>query len=105
MLLFPGDRYYTEASSSSIATAISTGVPLIVDQRFSEVYTFIPQSATVVAVASSHATAMEQILQLTADQWTEKSNAVSRLYWNALASHGKSYMQGNVNGCDSCRWL
>ena len=76
MLLFPGDRYYISASSSSIATAISAGVPMIVDSRFLEVYTFIPPAAVVVSHASSHAVAMQQMLALTADDWTELSNTV-----------------------------
>ncbi len=76
LLLFPGDRYYTSASSSSIATAVSAGVPMIVDDKFLEVYTFIPPAAVVVSHASSHAVAMERMLRLTPDEWTELSNSV-----------------------------
>ena len=77
MLLFPGDRYYTSASSSSIATAISASVPMIVDPKFLEVYNFVLPAAVVVSHASSHAVAMEQVLALTSDEWTEVSNSVS----------------------------
>ena len=77
LLIFPGDRYYTRASSSSIATAVSTGVPLIVEPRFLEVYDFVPAGAVVVAHASTHAVAIEHVLDMTAKEWTERSYMVS----------------------------
>ena len=77
LLIFPGNRYYTQASSSSIATAISTEVPLIVGPEFLEVYTFMPAGGVVVAPAATHAVAIEHLLNMTTKEWTEKSDMVS----------------------------
>lgn len=49
---------------------------MIVDARFLEVYTFVPPAAVVVSHSSSHSVAMQQLLTLTADEWTELSSMV-----------------------------
>ena len=78
MLIFPeGGQYYVNASSSSIATALITETPMIVDQHFLDVHTFIPAAAVIVSNATSHAKALQHVLSMTADAWNEMSSAVS----------------------------
>ena len=77
LLLYPGDRYYTRASSSSVATAISAGVPLVVDPRFLQVYDFMPKGAVMLADPTNHAVAIKKMLALTADEYRELVAMVS----------------------------
>ena len=50
---------------------------MIVDDKFLEVYSFILPAAVVITHASSHAVALERMLKMTPDQWTELSSSVS----------------------------
>lgn len=77
LTIFPGERYYTKASSSSVATALITGTPMIVDDQFLQVYSFIPAAAVMISDSSSHVVAVRQMLRLTENEWTEMSSAVS----------------------------
>ena len=81
MLIWPtGDRYYHAASSSSIATAISTEVPLIVDAQFLQVYTFVPAAAVVVADGASHAAGPQQMLRMSREKQAECSQEVQSTF-------------------------
>lgn len=71
LTVFPGDRYYKQAASSTVATAISAGVPLVVNAPFLRVYNFVLPGAVVVANDSSHAIALQQILGMAAQEWEE----------------------------------
>lgn len=71
LTMFPGTRYYTEAASSTVATAISLGLPMVVTDRFVEVYNFISPRALVVADDSSHAAALERILAMSEAEWAD----------------------------------
>ena len=77
LVLYPGDRYYTRASSSSVATAISAGVPLVVEPRFLQVYDFMPQGPDVLAEPANHAVAIKKMLALTADEYLALVTMVS----------------------------
>ncbi len=77
LLLYPGDRYYLRASSSSVATSISAGVPLLVDPRFLQVYNFMPKGAVMLADPSNHAVGISKMLALTAHEYMELAAMVS----------------------------
>ena len=79
MTLFPGDRYYRDAASSTVATAICAHVPMLVSRRFLDVYSFIPLGAVVVTDDTSHATAIQQILRMPSKEWVELALQVSTL--------------------------
>ena len=52
LTLFPSDRYYTQASSSTVATAISLGLPLAVQPRFLEVR--LPRQPSLPLLSAKH---------------------------------------------------
>ena len=94
-----GDRYYKDAASSSVATAISlgarharawvcsrsrphagahlsrcwgAGLPLIVPERFLVSYSFIPRNAVEVTGAAGDPGAMQALMSMTHAQLAEK---------------------------------
>lgn len=71
------DRYLIEAASSTVATALSTGMPLIVEPGFLDVYVYVSARAVVVAKDRNFADAMESIMQMSQEQWSEMSMEVS----------------------------
>ncbi len=70
LTLFPGDCCYKDATSSTAATAIVAQIPLIVGPKFLEVYSFVP-GPVIVADVTSHATALQQILNMESWEWNE----------------------------------
>ena len=71
LTLFPGSRYYRDAASSTVATAICSQVPLIAEPEFAEVYSFIPRGALVISNTTNHAVALQKVLQMQPQDWNE----------------------------------
>ncbi len=86
LTIFPGDRYYKDTASSTVATAICAQVPLVVTRKFLEVYTFVLPGAVVVADSTSHAIALQQILDMPSKEWSELALEVSPCILTSLVS-------------------
>lgn len=74
LLAFASDRYLTgEAASSSVATSLNVGLPLVVTARFLQVYSYLPQAAVFLQSANeSEMDAVSRLMQLSVLQLQEK---------------------------------
>ena len=70
MTLFDTDRYFKEAASSTIATALSTATPLIVEGGFCNVYTFVHPCSVVEVQDGDYVSAIRAVLQMNPLQWS-----------------------------------
>ena len=64
-LFSSGDRYYEEAASSTVGTALTTGLPLLGPSRVLQRYSYLqPDNVLIVQEGESVVDCIERILQL-----------------------------------------
>ncbi|KAK9364521.1 hypothetical protein V1509DRAFT_650535 [Lipomyces kononenkoae] len=79
------DHYFKSQASSTVATSIIAGTPLIASQQFMSAHSQIPVEA--VWLQGEHETelqALQRIGHLNSTEWREKKTTVERLRWRLI---------------------